>query len=554
MIEHLSRRYEERADRVEEDVGSSFGYVSLQPNAPGKRDKLDSFPKGTLAVDRLRELAVGAKQDTEFLKWITDPEAIPKAQTKHISVPGPKSDLRPSFVQQCLKAGVIQQLRRQEKAQGMVAVFTTPKKDPHIHRTIIDGRPINQAMQKPPKFSLFSPPDLSKKLRKVGARFGCVVDMKGWFHQFRLCEETASFFVFRNGTTWYKWTRLPMGWAYAPLVAQRGSEALVGEMLQWAAVYLDDILIVGCSVEECTARTKLLLERIAYVGGEINTAKSSLSPSPVVIYIGVEWNLGTNTFRFPQEWRDAAREKFTAFAYSPREHTVRELWNIFGITLRVLHVCGTPLCFFPQMMERMKMWAKAIASGPLEWDSVVRTPDALVAEITEGTRRALGCDSWMSLPPKFEFYGTVIFTDASTTGWGVVVQKWGDPQVHEYWGKWEKKHTHKEIFQLEAAAVAKGMAYGGGNEKEGVLLFVDNDALAICCETGRSRVRLVNSVLSSVFTQIERAALQTQWISTKVMPADEPSRRAGSGHAIRAPGQTPRVDLHFKVGNQGFFI
>ena len=76
--------------------------------------------------------------------------------------------------------------------------------------------------------------------------------------------------------------------------------------------------------------------------------------------------------------------------------------------------------------------------------------------------------------------------------------------------------------------MAKGVDRGG-NEKEGVL-FVDNDALAICCETGEVASEPGEQCALFCVTKIERRSFADAvglWVST-MMLADEPSRRAGS--------------------------
>ena len=507
------------------------------------REKLDSFPKGTIDLKRMRELALRADRDASFLDWISDPDAIPRSLTTSIPVPGPTSDLRPSFVKQMMQAGVIKKMGRREHTRGMVGVFTTPKKNPLFHRTIVDGRPINRAMSTPPRFSLFSPPLLFDKLRTRGAKWGAVVDMKGWFHQFPMCDVTASFFVFRVENTWYRWTRLPMGWTFAPFVAQQGAETLV--QIEDAAVYLDDIFVFGATKALCAERVTAILERMRYAQAEINEEKSTLTPQQTVVYIGVEWNLPLQSFRFPLEWRTSTWRAVADFNTSPH-HSIREAYKIFGLIMRILHVMSSPLCFSPTILHHMGKWAHVIAKGSLEWDSTITVTTDLRQEIKTATDY-IATDEWYTLPPRVSAYQTVVYTDASTRGRGVVWQKIGDTHASEAWGSWHNDHSHTHIFALEAAAAAKGVALAGGGAG-GILLLTDNKGLAYCVAKGRSRTRIGSMFLREIFSLVHPLHLRTEWISTDVMPADELSRRLGTGGTGRAPLQ----QTHIRRDAQGF--
>ena len=551
MIAFMSARYDESDD--EDCVSDAYNLSQSSSFFPSParniREKLDSFPAGTIDVRKMRVLAREAGHSTSFLDWLDDPEAIPRVLTAKVPVPGPNTDLRPSFVEQCVRAGVVKKMARSDTARGVVEIFTTPKRQRHIHRTIVNGKPVNHRMPKPPSFSLFSPPQLFEKLRHHKARWAAIVDMKGWFHQMPLCDKTASFFCFRREGTWYRWLRLPMGWSYAPYVAQKGSEALVGKLLDvGAAVYLDDIIIFGNTHAETLARVALLRGRTEFANAEINVEKSTLTPQQYVTYIGVQWCLVDNTFRFPEEWRRGKLRRVRVFN-AGRTHSLQEVWQVLGVFFRVTHVMARPLCYFPAVLACMSTWARQIALGERSWTSTVDTPDELHVQIHEATNAALSTSAWFSLPVRPKRFRTVVWTDASTTGWGVIWQKWGEAYASEAWGTWRGVHDHTAIFALEAAAAAKGIAMAQGDDEGGVLLMVDNMGLAHCARKGHSRTRVGNFFLQQMYDVVNPFSLETRWIATDVMPADELSRRTQSaGYSQKAPLRSQ----HIRASGEGF--
>ena len=72
----------------------------------------------------------------------------------------------------------------------------------------------------------------------------------------------------------------------------------------------------------------LLQGRTEFANAEINVEKSTLTPQQYVTYIGVQWCLIDNTFRFPEEQR---RGKLRRVFHAGRTHSVLDVWQVLGI-------------------------------------------------------------------------------------------------------------------------------------------------------------------------------------------------------------------------------
>ena len=55
-------------------------------------------------------------------------------------------------------------------------------------------------------------------------------------------------------------------------------------------LYIDDLLVLGMSVEECSHHVALLLAAIEEFGFLLNEKKSSLSPTRAFTYLGLVWD------------------------------------------------------------------------------------------------------------------------------------------------------------------------------------------------------------------------------------------------------------------------
>ena len=182
-------------------------------------ERLDDFQSGCLEYDKLRTYADELGVSPDFLDWCTEGGLIARHQTSAVPLPGPTSDLKPSFVAQCISARVLRLLGRGDPKRGVVRMFDIAKADPCVRRLILDGRPVNRRLPKPPKFRLPTVHEIARALRDTDACMAQVIDIRGFFHQFPLSEGVSSFFSVRVAQRWYAWTRLPMGYSYAPWIA-----------------------------------------------------------------------------------------------------------------------------------------------------------------------------------------------------------------------------------------------------------------------------------------------------------------------------------------------
>ena len=127
-------------------------------------------------------------------------------------------------------------------------VLLVPKKSTDgqkAFRLVVDFRLLNKKLVQD-KFPL---PRIDDILDQLGrAKWFSVLDLMSGFHQIPLSEESRDITSFSVNSGSFKFTRLPFGLSVSPNSFQRMmSLAFAGITPERAFLYMDDLIVVGCS-------------------------------------------------------------------------------------------------------------------------------------------------------------------------------------------------------------------------------------------------------------------------------------------------------------------
>lgn len=79
-----------------------------------------------------------------------------------------------------------------------------------------------------------------------GSKFFTTLDIKGAFYQIILDKKSRDYTAFSANNFKYRWVRMPMGLATAPLTWQRTINTIFANLIgKGLYVYLDDLIIYG---------------------------------------------------------------------------------------------------------------------------------------------------------------------------------------------------------------------------------------------------------------------------------------------------------------------
>ncbi len=232
--------------------------------------------------------------------------------------------------------------------------------------------------------------------------------------------------------------------------------------------YLDDWLILAQSCRQLSAHRDLVLKHLSLLGLRVNWEKSKLVPTQSISFLGMEFDSVNQTARLTQERAQSVLNFIKTFK------------TLSGRT-------AVPLKLFQRLLGHMAAAAVTVPLGllhmrPLQHWLFGRIPrwawkrSTYRVQITPACRKTFR--PWSD--PSFLRAGVpleqvsrhaVVFTDASTTGWGATYNG------HAVSGVWTGPQLHWHINCLELLAVRLALSRLRGRlQRKDVLVRTDNTA------------------------------------------------------------------------------
>ena len=109
----------------------------------------------------------------------------------------------------------------------------------------------------------------------VGTRYFSTVDLKSSFWQIKMAEGSRQYTAFTVGSLGiYEFLRMPYGLCNAPATFQHLMQNCLGELnLQYALIYLDDVIVYSCTPKDHLKRLQAVLDRFALNGLKLKPSK-----------------------------------------------------------------------------------------------------------------------------------------------------------------------------------------------------------------------------------------------------------------------------------------
>ncbi len=342
--------------------------------------------------------------------------------------------------------------------------FIVPKKGGGL-RPILDLRVLNRALHKLP-FKMLT----QKRI------FGCIhprdwfaaIDLKDAYFHVSILPRHRPFLRFAFEGRAYQYKVLPFGLSLSPRVFTKVAEAALVPMREQGVRilnYLDDWLILAQSQDQLCEHRDWVLSHLSQLGLRVNWEKSKLSLTQRISFLGMELDSVSQTARLTQE----------------RAQSVLNCLNTFKSRTAV------PLKQFQRLLGHMAATAAVTPLGllhirPLQHWLHGRIPrwawqcGTHRVQVTPACHQTLTPWSDLSflragVPLEQVSRHAVVYTDASTTGWGATFNGLAVS------GVWTGPQLHWHINCLELLAVRLGLIRLKSRLRgEHVLVRTDNTA------------------------------------------------------------------------------
>ena len=289
-------------------------------------------------------------------------------------------------------------------------VFWVPKKDRGL-RPIINLKKFNKNYLDPPHFRMDTIKDLILLLQE--GDWAASVDLRDAYFHVGVNRRLRRFLRFGWKKRLYQYLLLPFGLCLAPFVFTMLTKPIVAYLRSRTIFYLDDILVLGSSQEECLANLNLVLQLLQSLGFLINWKKSSLTASQHFCFLGLTWDTRTGEVGLEEVKRLRLRQRASAALSSPPScHSLRILLGHITAAMEAVPL----ICLHSRFLQR-----NFIAVFRSEQDRRLLVP------LSQESIQAL---SWIaSLEPhqcvapmwplQMETCNLEVATDASDSGWGI---------------------------------------------------------------------------------------------------------------------------------------
>jgi hypothetical protein len=500
--------YRQQSCRVEAIEGSSVS-VGPAPSTPTFRGELAQIVVETIDMAKLRQ---DAPRDllnlldmldnvhtfeAQLRKDVRRPPGLRRGTSRHMS----------RHLTNLIRWGVV---RPTNTVSAITNLFTVPKKDGSL-RLVCDGRKVNKLMNQPPKMDL---PEIHNIIDfLLASRYFCTVDGKSFFYQFPISEGVGGYFSAnlagsRGSFTPVSLTRMPMGWSWAPAIAQRTANFLLQDEADehLGKAWVDNFVFAGDTEKACWDKFSRFLQK----ADKVNLSLDSRSPEVVSrgILLGMEFDLESSRYRMAPSWVEELPHGLLPHS------TPRQLYRITGSCIWSGYARRVPLCRFAPAIESVRRIATLIASG-IDWDTPVHFNPSEVSSVNawlEETR----ANEWAFRPVKVT-HEEHVWSDASNSQWAWLREDREERLIRGAQGIFEEDMLSWHIFIKEAFAANHAVTRSKGIPR---ILMIDNLPLVWSIKKKFCSNKLVNSW----FTEWDWENISVEWVPTQVQKADKYTR------------------------------
>lgn len=375
--------------------------------------------------------------------------------------------------------------------------------------------------------------DTASEVRDRGTKFkyAASLDFKKFFQQFELLVKNFWAFIFNKRV--YLLTTIPTGACFPPLFAQALSRTMLSCAIRRCGaegVVESDSCIDNlrmCSddlgmLSQTWRELLVLCETLGATIGELNPPQTA-APTPYT-YLGMLFSVIDDVPRVELAYKSKQKLLRAAEALrTTKRMLVVDLMAIFGQTVWATIVTGTSLGRLYYVIKFMRRIARhRLEESVSVWNCIVELWQSTLVELT----------TKQFVQPEAPSTTATMYTDASETGWGVVVLNFKDRPIRIFAGAWTEKEAKQSINVLELRALRIGIRKLADTKaaSDTVALhgFIDNTTARAWALKRRAPKWSANALTLELHDEMEKAGIQLaslEYVKSADNFADRPSRR-----------------------------
>ncbi|XP_048489242.1 uncharacterized protein LOC105380262 isoform X1 [Plutella xylostella] len=407
------------------------------------------------------------------------------------------------------------------KNQFISRTFLAPKSNGG-KRFILNLKPLNKFVSKL-HFKMEDYRTATKLIPRGG--FLATIDLKEAYLLVPISPSDRRFLRFHykapNSSTvyTYEFTAMPYGLSVAPRVFTKIMKEVITYLRKRgfkSVIYLDDILCVGDTYDECLHNVHETIKLLQCLGFIVNYEKSSLIPSQICKFLDFIYNTKDLSISLPIEKRNHLVQMVRKFI-SSQTYTIREFAQLIGGLIAACPAVKYGY-LYTKILERQKFLE--LQQNNNNYDAKINRSTVILQDLHWWRDNIFSTNNQM----RTLSYKKEIFTDASRTGWGAVC----DGKKAN--GRWKATEAEHHINYLELLAAFLGLK-SFVNEDDAhctILLRIDNTtAISYINRLGGIQFPHLNNLTRSLWQWCEKlnVSVFASYINTKENIADSESRR-----------------------------
>nr|CAH7764024.1 unnamed protein product [Callosobruchus chinensis] len=396
------------------------------------------------------------------------------------------------FISKLTKLGAVSKVVA-SRNQFISNIFLTPKKD-GSKRLIINLKALNGFVINK-HFKLEDHKTVARLIKPNC--FMSTIDLKDAYFLLPVKKSRRKYLRFRFKGTFYEFNCLPFGLSCAPRIFTKLLKPVLALLRAKGLIsnlYLDDFLLMGNSFEACQSNVKQTIEVLEKLGFIINYPKSSLIPKQNATYLGFLYNSSKMSISLPVNKQIRIKKLINKFQ-KKKTCIIRDFAKLVG----TLVSCCSAIPYswlYIKSFEREKYIA--LRANKDCYNAKMSLNAALVDDFIWWSSHVSFSKSLS--PPVFVLE---IFSDASTTGWGIFCN---GQKTHGYWTDRERS-LHINCLEL-LAAIFGLKCFASEFSNSCILCRIDNTTAIACINRmGSVQYPKLNKISNSLWKWLEKKNL-----------------------------------------------